>query len=97
VYYSNLALVLKGMGDYAGARSLLEKAVGSNERNLGSDHPSTAVCYSNLAMVLESLGDYAGALELLTKSLSILKKTLPEGHPNTQTAQYNYDSIKAKL
>jgi hypothetical protein len=52
---------------------------------------------NNLALRLKDLGDYAGALELSAKSLAILKKTLPEGHPNIQTAQSNYDSIKAKL
>ena len=49
---NNLAIVLKDLGDYEGAKGLLDKAVASPEKNLGPDHPTTAVRYSNLALVL---------------------------------------------
>ncbi|MDY6835992.1 MAG: tetratricopeptide repeat protein, partial [Chloroflexota bacterium] len=44
---NNLAGVLKDLGDYEGAKELLEKAKRSAEKNFGPDHPSTAVSYSN--------------------------------------------------
>jgi hypothetical protein len=46
---NNLALVLKDLGDYNGAKGLLEKALISAEKNFGKEHPTTAVSYSNLA------------------------------------------------
>ncbi|SEM66318.1 Tfp pilus assembly protein PilF [Chitinophaga rupis] len=64
---NNLALVLQELGDYAGAKALLEKAVRSDENNFGPDHPTTAVSYSNLALVLKDLGDYTKARALLEK------------------------------
>ncbi|TAK44530.1 MAG: tetratricopeptide repeat protein, partial [Saprospiraceae bacterium] len=36
---NNLALVLQALGDYAGAKGLLEKAVASAEKNFGPGHP----------------------------------------------------------
>jgi hypothetical protein len=53
--------VLQDLGDYTGAKELLEKSVASNEKNFGPDHPSTASSYSCLATVLKDLGDYPGA------------------------------------
>ena len=49
VSYSNLATVLQDLGDYAGAKELLEKAMRSDEQNFGPEHPTTALSYSNLA------------------------------------------------
>ena len=80
---NNLALVLQALGDYAGARSLLEKAVLSDERNYGLDHPNTAGRYSNLALVLKDLGDYAGARVLLEKAVASAERDYGLDHPNT--------------
>jgi len=90
---NNLATVLQALGDYAGAKALLQKSVASDERNFGKDHPSTARRYSNLATVLKDLGDYAGALALSGRSVCIFKKSLPAGHPSIQTVSNIYQSI----
>ena len=47
VRYSNLALVLQDLGDYAGAKELLEKAMRSDEQNFGPEHPTTAVRFES--------------------------------------------------
>jgi tetratricopeptide (TPR) repeat protein len=91
---NNLALVLQDLGDYEGAKGLLEKALRSDEKNFGPDHPSTARSYSNLATVLQDLGDYEGALELSGKALCIFQKALPQGHPYIKTVSDIYQSIK---
>jgi tetratricopeptide (TPR) repeat protein len=39
---NNLAIVLQHLGDYAQAKTLLQKAVAADEKNFGEDHPSTA-------------------------------------------------------
>ncbi|NOQ28378.1 MAG: tetratricopeptide repeat protein [Bacteroidales bacterium] len=86
--YNNLALVLKSLGDYVGAKKLLEKALISDEKNFGTKHPKTAVRYSNLALVLKDLGDYKGAKKLLEKALISDEKTFGTEHPTT-TVRYS--------
>jgi tetratricopeptide (TPR) repeat protein len=53
VSYSNLALVLKALGDYAGAKGLLEKAYAILKNWLGDDHPNTKIIRGNLEYLLE--------------------------------------------
>jgi tetratricopeptide (TPR) repeat protein len=52
---SNLALVLKDLGELEAARKLLEQALASDLKNLGEEHPSVAASRSNLALVLQDL------------------------------------------
>ena len=94
---NNLALVLQALGDYEGAKKLLEKALRSDEENFGADHPTVAVSYSNLALVLQDLGDYERALELSARSAAIFQKVLPEGHPYIKTVSDIYQSIKDQM
>ena len=94
---NNLALVLQALGDYAGAKGLLEKALLSAEKNFGPEHPTTAVSYSNLATVLKDLGDYAGALPLAAKALAVFQNTLPAGHPYIATVSNIYQAIQDKI
>ena len=91
---NNLALVLKALGDYQGAKSLLETAVNSAEKNYGKSHPTTAVGYSNLATVLIDLEEYKQALDYENKALKILEQHLPENHPNIKTVKKFITYIK---
>ncbi len=84
-----LALRLKDLGDYRGAKELLEKAVASFEKNFGKGHPNTATSYSNLALVLQDLGEYKVAKELLEKVVASVEKNFGKGHPNTATSYSN--------
>ncbi len=86
---SNLALVLQDLGDYAGAKALLEKALASAERNYGKDHPTIAIRYSNLALVLKALGDYAGARALLEKAMASAERNYGKEHPTTAVSYSN--------
>ena len=86
---NNLATVLKDLGDYTGAKELLEKALASDEKNFGVSHPNTAVSYSNLAMVLQDLGDYTGAKSLLEKALVSDEKNFGVSHPTTAVRYSN--------
>lgn len=94
---NNLALVLQDLGDYEGAKKLLEKALRSDEKNFGAEHPTTAVSYSNLATVLKNLGDYERALEISARSVGIFQKVLPEGHPHIKIVSDIYQSIKYQM
>ncbi len=86
---NNLALVLQDLGDYEGAKALLEKALASDEQNFGEAHPTTAVSYSNLALVLKALGDYEGAKALLEKALASDEQNFGEAHPTTAVRYSN--------
>ncbi len=94
---NNLALVLQDLGEYGGAKELLEKAKKSAEKNFGKDHPDTAVRYSNLATVLKDLGDYEGAKELLEKAKISDEKNFGENHPNTAIRYSNLAMVLKAL
>ena len=93
-FQNNLALALQDLGDYQGAKVLLEKAMKSDEKNFGKDHPTTAVSYSNLALVLKDLGDYQGAKELLEKATKSDEKNFGKDHPTTAV---NYSNLATVL
>ena len=89
IIYSNLAAVLKELGDFWEAKNFLEKAISSAEANFGQDHPITAVSYSNLATVLQDLGDYAGAKALLEKAMRSDEANFGQDHPTTARSYSN--------
>ncbi|MEM9157373.1 MAG: tetratricopeptide repeat protein, partial [Cyanobacteria bacterium P01_F01_bin.33] len=70
------------LGEFEGAKHLLEKAMASDERNFGPEHPSTARSYSNLALVLQDLGEFEGARQLAERALKVFESALPAGHPH---------------
>jgi len=78
---SNLATVLHDLGDAAGARPLLERALGLDEKTFGPEHLHVAIRLSNLATVLTDLGEAAVARLLLEPALTIVETRLPLGHP----------------
>jgi len=88
-FQNNLALVLQALGDYSGAKALLEKAIQSAEQNFGLDHPTTAVRYSNLALVLQTLGDYSGAKVLLEKAMQSDEHNFGPDHPTMAVSYSN--------
>ncbi|MDX2284354.1 MAG: tetratricopeptide repeat protein [Bacteroidia bacterium] len=94
---NNLATVLQDLGDYVGAKALLEKALASDEHNFGELHPITAVRYSNLAVVLQALGDYAGAKALLEKALASDERTFGALHPSTAVRYSNLATVLQDL
>ncbi len=94
---NNLAMVLKYMGDYAGARALQEKALRAAEQNFGIDHPTTAVMYSNLGLVLKDLGDYSGAWDLLQKAVLSDERNFGVNHPTTAVSYSNLAMVLKDL
>src|SRR6185436_1390635 len=79
---SNLAGVLRDLGDAAGAKPLLEQSLAIGETTFGPEHPNVARSLSNLSGVLKHLGDAARARLLLERSLAIEEKTFGLEHPN---------------
>jgi hypothetical protein len=54
---NNLGGVLRALGDLAGARAQLERALEIGEAALGPDHPNVAIYRDNLAVVAAELGE----------------------------------------
>jgi tetratricopeptide (TPR) repeat protein len=96
-FHNNLATVLKNLGDYDGAKDLLEKAVMSNEKNFGTEHPATSTSYSNLATVLQDLGEYEGAKDLLEKAARSNEINFGTEHPATSTSYSNLATVLQDL
>ena len=65
---SNLAQVLKDLGQLEEARDLLRKALASAEKKFEPGHPSIATIQSNLAAVLKDLGQLEETRDLLRKA-----------------------------
>ena len=85
--------MLKALGDLAGAKAALERALKIDEAAYGSDHPMVAIPVNNLGGVLQAQGDLAGAKAAFERALRIFKQFLPEGHPNIRIVQGNLDAV----
>lgn len=92
-----LALVLKALGDYHGARALLEKAVKSNEKGFGRNRRLRMIHCSNLAAVLKELGDYQGSRVLFEEVLQYNEKKFGKDHPKTAQSHSNLAVVLTEL
>jgi tetratricopeptide (TPR) repeat protein len=77
------------VGDFAGARPLVEESVALKERSLGQEHPDLAESLSDLAYVLKELGHPVDALPVVTRAIGIL---LHHGDPDSYTLGYTYSN-----
>lgn len=96
VLANNLALVLQDLGDYQGAKLLLEKALKSDEANYGEKHPTTAVPYHNYGTLLDAMNEPCEGLKWCQKAYQIFYNHLGTSHPNTQTVKSWVDSLTEK-
>ena len=90
---SNLAMVLKDLGELEEARDLLRQALESDQKSFEPDHPSIAISQSNLAMVLQDLGELEEARDLAYQAYEAFLRKLGPGHPYTKTAKAHWESI----
>ena len=81
---TNLAMVLKEMGEASAARPLLARALVILEGTYGPEHPIVATSLTNLALALKDLGQVTEAKQHLTRAHKIAEKTLPANHPTRQ-------------
>jgi hypothetical protein len=78
--WNNLGYYRKMTGDYAGARTVFERALARNEALHGPAHPSVALDLNNLGLVLQDQGDLRGARVLIERALGIDRQVLGERH-----------------
>jgi len=84
---SNLALVLKDLGELEDARDLLRAALDANQKSFEPGHSEIARSQSNLAMVLRDLGELQEARDLLRAALEADQKSFEPGHPEIAKKQ----------
>ncbi|MBI3124671.1 MAG: tetratricopeptide repeat protein [Ignavibacteriales bacterium] len=94
---NSLALRLQEKGYISESKELMNKALESNIKNFGEDHPSTAIRRSNLAAILRDLAELNEAKELLTKALDSDVKNFGEDHPSTARSRSNLALILKDL
>ncbi len=87
----------QSLGHYDRARSLLERALTLDLKNLGAEHPSVATRQSNLALVYDDLGDYDKARDLLESALASDLKNLGPEHPTVANRQSNLAAVYRDL
>jgi tetratricopeptide (TPR) repeat protein len=70
-------------------RPIFERALESQEKFLGPDHPEVAAAATNLAYVLSRAGDYEAARPFYERALSNWETSLGADHPKVATALVN--------
>ena len=95
-YLNDTGVVHLIRGDYDTARDYFEKALESDLKLVGSDHPNVAVHWNYLGDLWRKQGNSAKAIGYYEKSLDSFLKTIGPEHPfvariwnNLGTAHYN--------
>jgi tetratricopeptide (TPR) repeat protein len=90
---ASLAVVLRELGDLAGARRGFERALAIDEAAFDPNHPNVARDVHNLAGVLKELGDLTGAWHGFERALAIDESALGPDHPRAVVVAQNLRSL----
>ncbi|HEV2495519.1 MAG TPA: tetratricopeptide repeat protein [Terriglobia bacterium] len=77
---NNLGIVLEAEAKYTEAEPLYRRALATNEKALGPEHPDVATDLNNLAALYAEQGEYAEAEPLYKRALAIAEKALGPEH-----------------
>ena len=86
---NNLAVGLRGLGEYEQARDVDKDTLSRYRRVLGEDHPATLDSANNLAADLRALGEHEEARELHEDTLARRRRVLGDDHPATLRSAHN--------
>ena len=78
------------MGSYPEAEPLLVRSLSIYERQLGADHPDTAMSLNNLAWLYYAMGRYPEAEPFFLGALEMLFNQWGKNHPDTQRVCRNF-------
>lgn len=90
---SNLALVLKDLGELVEARDLLRAALASDENTFESGHPSVALKQWNLSAVLKDLEELTEAKDLAKQAYQTFLECFGPDHSKTINSKKHWESI----
>lgn len=71
------------LGAYAQAEPVLEQALATRRRTLGSQHPDVAESLHHLANLAHLSGDHPRAVSLHREALVVRRESFGDGHPKT--------------
>lgn len=92
--HSNVATILKALGELGEAREMMVRAIAIEEEHFAADHPTLAVSYSNLATILKALGELREARKMITRAIAIEEKHFAADHPNLAIRYNNLGQIE---
>jgi tetratricopeptide (TPR) repeat protein len=97
-YRANLAAaVLHGLGNLGRARDLFERAIESERKTFGEDHPRLVTSRSNLAALLRDIGDLSGAKDLLESAISSTETNFGHADHRVATLRSNLAAVLVDL
>jgi serine/threonine protein kinase/tetratricopeptide (TPR) repeat protein len=94
---SNLGLAYRGLGEYAKARELYERALEIFVETIGTDSKEVASLHNNIAILLYLEGDIPGCAKRLELSIEIEERILGPQHPSLVDKIVNLGRTRAAL
>jgi tetratricopeptide (TPR) repeat protein len=76
-----LASLKQALGDYLAAKNLWQKALETEKKALGANHPRVAIDLANLAESENSLGEYPASARHLQEALNIIQPLFGKDYP----------------
>jgi Tfp pilus assembly protein PilF len=90
---SNLAMILKDMGELRESRERMERAIEIDEQNFDPNHPTLATRYSNFATILQDMGELRESRERMERAIKIDEQNFDPNHPTLATRYSNLATI----
>ena len=90
---NHLGGVYENQGDYEEAKTLHQRALGIQERELGPDHPLVAMNLNNLGLVYFEQGEYEEAKGYYDRALETQERTLGSEHPDVAMSLNNLGGL----
>jgi tetratricopeptide (TPR) repeat protein len=81
VALGNLAMVRRLDGDFEQSESLYQRALASEERHFGQDHPEIATTLLSLSALYRARGNSTKAVEADRRALALIERSLGESDP----------------
>jgi tetratricopeptide (TPR) repeat protein len=94
---TNLGKLYQETGNYAEAKSHLEKALEIRQKLLGENHPVVAQSMTNLGILYQEIGKYSGARYYLEKALEVRQELLGENHPVVAQSMTNLGRLYQEI
>ena len=82
LYLNDAGFMLKTLAHYDKAIEYYEKALNSDLKTFGTEHPKIAICWNNIGSVWNSKGKYDKAIDYYEKALASDLKTYGADHPS---------------
>ena len=97
IYMSNLALVLRALGDLPASLRLCKGSLRIAEAALGNSDLSVATCLNNLGGVLEDMGDMEAARQHYARALAIMEESAGPDDPGLAPCLNNLGIVLQSL